>query len=172
MTCSARVRPKGCRKMYWHFSFEPRGLRSCKAPKRGPRFPHCHDSWCESHQSTARAFGSEYALDTGAFTVNLLLQSAYSWTSAAPDAVSCVQQSPKDAGPAVAHPMPSTPAPFLPFQLRSWAIDLRNFCQFWGCCLLPLPSPLGASRCLCLASARGVLGWAVGGSPSCLLSKN
>ena len=34
-----------------------------------------------------------------------------SWAGTAPDVVSCVRQSQMNAGPALAHPMPSTPAP-------------------------------------------------------------
>lgn len=38
----------------------------------------------------------------------------------------CVAE-PDETAPAVAHPMPSTPAPpFQPYQPCSWAIDLRN----------------------------------------------
>ncbi len=58
----------------------------------------------------ARALGSEYRLDADAFTVSFSLQFAYCWAGTAPDVVSCVQQSPGSAGPAVAHPMPSTHA--------------------------------------------------------------
>ena len=111
---------------------------------------HCRDP--------ARALGSEYGLDADAFTVGSLLQFAYCWAGTAPDVVSCVQQSPTNAGPAVAHPMPSTPAPTSHTSRVREPSTRQNFAVVLG--LLPWPSPLDASKCLCLASARGGLGWA------------
>ena len=112
----------------------------------------------------ARALGSEYGLDADAFTVGSLLQFAYCWAGTAPDVVSCVQQSPTNAGPAVAHPMPSTPAPLpaIPAAFVSHRPD--KICH----------SPGAPASCLCLrrstrASAcawrrrgegRAGLGWA------------
>ena len=89
------------------------------------------------------------------------MQSAYSWAGTAPDVVSCVRQSPTNAGPAATHPMPVTPAPLpaIPAAFVSHRPD-RILLQTWGSCLLPSPSPLDASKCLCLASARGGLDWA------------
>ncbi len=65
------------------------------------------------------------------------------------------------AGPAVAHPMPSTPAPLpaIPAAFVSHRPD-KLLPQSWGSCLLPWPSQLDASTCLCLASPRAGLGWA------------
>ena len=64
----------------------------------------------------ARAFGSEDGLDADALTVYSSLHSAYYWAGKAPDVLSCVRQSPTNAGHAIAHPMPSlhTPPPHQP----------------------------------------------------------
>lgn len=68
--------------------------------------------------------------------------------------VSCVRQSPTNVntGHAAAHLMPSTPGP-LPAIIAAFVSHQPDkiLPKFWGSCLLPLSSPLDASKCLCLA---------------------
>ncbi len=123
----------------------------------------------------ARALGSEYGRDADAFTVVSSLQFAYCWAGTAPDVVSCVQQSPVNAGPAVAHPMPSTPAPLpaLPAAFVSHRPDKmaqverqNNFAIVLG--LLPLALAFAARREQVLVLGVGEGRGGLRRSPSCL----
>ena len=118
--------PQGLRpeKLHWYISLERRGLMQCNAkrPREGPASRTALAADVSHSREPARVFGSEYGLDADAFTVCSSLHSAYCWAGTAPDVVSCVRQSPTNAGPAVAHAMPSAPAPlacYQPYQPRS-----------------------------------------------------
>ena len=165
--------------------FEQRGLRRCEVPTRVPCFQHCHCSWFESQpaQGHGSAFGSECGLRSEVNVDCMLvllqwdphyIQSAYIFSGGtAPGGYGllfCVQQSPTNAGPAMVHPMPFTPASFPAMPVVFVGHRLENIPGALASCLLPLDSclsllPLSASKCLCLASARAGLGWAAGYSP-------
>ena len=87
------------------------GSGNAECPREGPASRTALAADVSHSRGPARALGSEYGLDADALTVCSSLHSAYCWTGTAPDVVSCVRQSPANAGPAVAQPMPSTPAP-------------------------------------------------------------
>ncbi len=118
----------------------------------------------------ARALGSEYGLDADALTVCSSLQFAYCWAGRAPDVVSCVQQSPTKAGPAVGCATPAGPAcggaphppPYQPYQPHSRAIDLTKFCHSPGnlASCLCLRRSTRASACACRRRGEGGEGWA------------
>lgn len=116
--------------LYWPLSFKRCALRRCNVPKRGLCIEHCHGSWCKAHREPVRAC----ALDAAALIVGLSVQSA----GVAPGVVSCVQQSPANAGPTEAYPMPPTPAPPSTHTSRicgpSTLSSLRNVaCSFCLC---------------------------------------
>ena len=93
------------------FSSSGVGCGDAKRAREGPASRTALAADVSHSREPARALGSEYGVDGDAFTVCSSLHSAYCWAGTAPDVVSCVRQSPMNAGPAVAHPMPSTPAP-------------------------------------------------------------
>ena len=93
------------------FSSSGVGCGDAKRAREGPASRTALAADVSHSREPARALGSEYGVDADAFTVCSSLHSAYCWAGTAPDVVSCVRQSPTNAGPAVAHAMPSTPAP-------------------------------------------------------------
>ena len=93
------------------FSSSGVGCGDAKRAREGPASRTALAADVSHSREPARALGSDYGVDADAFTVCSSLHSAYCWAGPAADVVSCVRQSPMSAGPAVAHPMPSTPAP-------------------------------------------------------------
>ena len=85
-----------------------------------------------------------------------------------PHVVPCVRQSPTNAGPTVAHPMHTlhTRPPTSHTSRVREPSTLQYFVIVLGLLPLALPSLLDTSKCLCLAFARGRLGWAAAAAPS------
>ena len=158
------------------FSSSGVGCGDAKRAREGPASRTALAADVSHSREPARALGSEYGVDADAFTECSSLHSAYCWAGTAPDVVSCVRQSPMNAGPAVAHPMPSTPAPLpaIPAAFVSHRPD--KFCHSPGAlvsCLFlrreqVLVLGVGEGRGGLGWAGLGWLGWAAGAAPSCL----